>query len=1353
MLPPISPRQIPPFYKLGEYHFQELGRDLMEKEPNIATASLYGKRGQGQRGIDIIARRKSGDGIEVGQCKNYEVFSVKGLIEASDDFLKYWDNHWSKQHVRRFVLLVSIELDETQYQDEITKQTQRFLEYGIDYEVWHAVNLRNKLRLHHDIAQAYLPEPWVTMICGKQDQINEMAPYAASPIEVALKVHAGKLTRRLSADIEKRIVQMNNTLQEGRYTEVSDWIAELKGDENIWESLVNELRARITRLESLVIIKSQRDLARATQLADEAHVIAPEADDTRLRAWLHFLEGDDQSALTLLEGCEDIDSLDLKCTILLHMGHTDDAQAILDSNVVQDARTPESTKNRALVYLLKGNIAQAKALIEQALETHPNWIVMRFTYGVILYFSAISPAVLPHALTTWPIPIQWELIKQDDESLGNLRKAEGIFSELASSASNSDSQLYNVWRIACLANDIDRRTSAAQLCEQLLAEQPVISELIIWAIVFGFSVDLQPHIIALEQLASEGVINLPQVETLFTYYQSIGCIDRSIELLLANRPLFEHKGELSRWTTMFCVTQIEAGNKQAVQDALSCEDLADTDWHAVYGMLLEAQAKEDNNWSELGSYLIRRYEENGSPNCLFQYCSLMAKQGQWGVIADHATQLIEEINTARAVELAAGGAFNVRRYELCRQLLDQYRHIFQHQVLPNQLRRMHVICQLQLGDLAAAVMEAELLIRDEATIDNILCLAQVYFERGDLNRLAVVARQLYMREDVPAVSLLETARLIQGEDPGLAVDLWKKAVALGLSDDLVGPALLIGFRLGLDKELAQLSQRMELLAAEGRGGIIRMQVNEWLPFLTHQASKQQEIERLYLNGTMPVHMFGHTRNVLLAELFQIQLSLNEHTPNPGKQPPLLGRHGSRVVHKFPDAKLVWRLNLDITAILLAEYLGILSLVESTFAPVRIPARALEALTRTHDGLMPHQPRRVSSAYAILDMFEHGLLHVDADWPKLSSGDEKIVQGMGIGWTQLLAKARLGNGYVVDFLPLRRADLTASFSLPRKKDRERLIRPRTVVDALRNGPLSEAAYHKALYELGTEGQSPIQTIVPPRHSPVFFSRGVIPIMAEPELLRHVCEYFEVHVGQWDIDEARGIISYEKERDEARKRISDLMQRLNRGIDSGIYEIIPDPPIQDSEEDYLDNPDFGSLQALLLADLSTTNNDVVWIDDRAVNKFPGVSADIPIIGISEVLYKLAVEEAISIEEFYRFLFRLRACNVQLIPLTKSELRFLLEQSSIQDGNVVESEELRVLRSYFAACLSPSSVLYQSVSSVPDAREIAFVDSYEREIIESLNALVIDRATDKAVLYAWRQWIMDNMLIDLSHFQSYR
>ena len=120
MDPPFVKGKIAPFYQLDEYAFQSLCCDILGAEPKVATCAVYGKRGQAQFGVDLLAHRDGHDGIDVAQCKCYEQFSPGLVAAASDDFLNHWKEHWEERGVRRFILITACDIEDRKTVDAIT---------------------------------------------------------------------------------------------------------------------------------------------------------------------------------------------------------------------------------------------------------------------------------------------------------------------------------------------------------------------------------------------------------------------------------------------------------------------------------------------------------------------------------------------------------------------------------------------------------------------------------------------------------------------------------------------------------------------------------------------------------------------------------------------------------------------------------------------------------------------------------------------------------------------------------------------------------------------------------------------------------------------------------------------------------------------------------------------------------------------------------------------------------------------------------------------------------------------------------------------------------------------------------
>jgi hypothetical protein len=335
MPPGIRPGENPPFHRLGEYIFQDLCRDLFEEEDEIATCSIYGERGQSQDGIDLLSLRKGGDGIEVGQCKCYKNLPPREIRGVSDKFFEHWDR-WSKDNVKRFILFVACDLSERKRVDEIIVQRKRFEAVGIAYEPWSATKIRNKLRPHISIVRRYFANAdyWIKDICGEAPPAfpvsGERATETSVVVSAAIVNQLEELVTLVSGETEKHLQLMRTAWQEGREEEPIEWLKNLKRNNALWRVLSPQVKAKVLCFEASLELGVKGNITQAKKLADEAQTLAASHNQSRLRALIAYREDGPEAALKLLEGQQDVESLNLKAAFLLELGRLDECQTILN---------------------------------------------------------------------------------------------------------------------------------------------------------------------------------------------------------------------------------------------------------------------------------------------------------------------------------------------------------------------------------------------------------------------------------------------------------------------------------------------------------------------------------------------------------------------------------------------------------------------------------------------------------------------------------------------------------------------------------------------------------------------------------------------------------------------------------------------------------------------------------------------------------------------------------------------------------------------------------------------------------------------------------------------------------------
>ena len=178
--------------------------------------------------------------------------------------------------------------------------------------------------------------------------------------------------------------------------------------------------------------------------ADEARNLFPSDSETRLQALIAYREHGPEKGIEYLSGQEDIDSINLKAAFLLEIGQVKECRQTLTCLNIHTKPTAETFRIMALSYIVERKVSQAQLEIQKAMELRPQWERVQFTNAIIHYFSALSPVVLPGLLpdrfVNWPEPVDWKLVKQDDESIKHLRQAAEIFKKLAEEAKREDKE-------------------------------------------------------------------------------------------------------------------------------------------------------------------------------------------------------------------------------------------------------------------------------------------------------------------------------------------------------------------------------------------------------------------------------------------------------------------------------------------------------------------------------------------------------------------------------------------------------------------------------------------------------------------------------------------------------------------------------------------------------------------------------------------------------------------------------------------------------------------------------------------------------------------------------------------------
>lgn len=1360
VLPPsMNPSDPPPFHQLGAMAFQELCRDIFAMEGGISTCEIYGVSGQLQLGIDLKAQIQEGYGCEVGQCKCYEDFPPAKIREASDEFLKHID-FWRERQVRRFILFVASPLDRRQQQDEVDQQIKRFAELGIRYEAWSARTLRTKLRDYQDIVLRYTrSREWVEIICGP---MISASPGGSVSVERTPSLVEAVVTSQLtlyaagfSQDIARRLDQIRETYRTGKRREAFEELEEIEKDSR-WPILENQLKARVLRQKAAYTLEMTADVPASRSLADQALVLDPSGDETAIRTFLKYYTDGPEAALTTVGEPSSTSSLNTKVALLIEAGRVPDALNQIHRPPKGVPADSETKRLHALALLMSGNLEEARVEIQHAEEAAPHWESVRHTAAMIAYFSCLSPTSLPKRQMLWPEPPSWAIIKRDDKTTARLKSAEQEFAALVKGNERGDEwrRILETWRLACLANDSSRQAEALAFCRELLEREPTHYRALVWAQVRNFGVNFEACEKALiiyieDDAATDPISRVEAVSALIGLYLRSSRNAQAKVLLRKHEQSFIEAGAQLNWNFWRVQLLLSEGSPQyAVEEAKK-----ERDQELRRSLLLSAlrvQAESSGEWKPYFRYLERSYRRTGGIEYLLELCSIHAELDDWPYVAERAESLVNAAQTLTSVRLAANALWRARRLDQCLKLLNRSERYFPKKVLPGDLWRLKINCQIAKGKLPAAISDAkELLRRDQAT-ENVLALMQAQLRQADLMELAITARSLIHRQDVDPQVLVRAADWVRFVDLELAKDLWRRATEAPIQNPQQLSALMdAGFALGLDKELKPFFEQAQEFSSRGEGPFKLISIDEFITLQQERSGRLGELQKDYNRGAMPLHLLSKPFDRTLIDLLHGVPRHQRSEFDPLRQLRLFIRHGGRPI--FEDvvkSSATWRLHLDVSALIMAEDLGILKLIERVFKPLMISPEMTSALVLQQRKLHHHQPNQVKVCKGVLRLLEEENLSAIPQGSKGDSGlsdDLKtLMESVGEDWVSSLRRAHAEDGFVVEHMPLTSHTLPIQpITLPSPFN-ARVIDCRAILENLKdNGWVSEDLYERAKQDLGTAGQmnSPVPSLT--EGTKLFLLGNIADSLEEAGLLDIVSKHYKAFVDPVYIEQARSVIKADEYANQLRGWLGRLLGRVREGLNQGVYKCINITDEHRAGERAREEfPDVATARDLLINNLP--EGSVLWVDDRHINSYSR-SQSAPIIGVDEVLAALRIKGALSEQEYYDKLQKLRAGNARYIPVSSEEILYHLRKAPVVKEEVRETPELETLRRYIAGCLLDTDSL--QIPPVPEgspnmAGEIAFILETKRAVDEALVGVWADKKADVDLVETWADWLLHNI-----------
>ena len=1305
MSPNMDTSLPPPFYQVGEYRFQELCADLLSADPQYLNPVAYGRRGQGQRGIDIEAPLGDGSGLHVGQCKAWSKASAPEVHQATTDFLPHLQ-YWREKGVKKFILFIGCAADDAKSQDQLRTETARFRDLGIDYEWWDARILRRNLRPYAHIVRTYCrpTDYWEQVIC--EQPIQTLSADAQSGLNSILN-RQGYYIAELSEARNRDLAEVASIWEEGQ---VDEALRKLTAIQNTltWPDLPKQIRAKGLRMHAGLLLTTSDSASEPRRLLVEAKTLE-QANFKSFEALVVRRERGVSAAVDFLRNPTSPDEWNVRFRLLLELGCPSQVLNEIAALPKDISERPQISWSHGISLLVLRKVEESLQVLSSALAKRPTSFELRKAAAQSRYCCGISTAFPSWAHLIWPVPPPWHFVKRDDRSREERAKAEKEFEGLASMASHNERPELRLWHLACLADEPDRQQEAEQLCQSMLREAPGCVPALVWSQERGFEVDRQPSIAALRERVDHHSANAEDIICLFALVANSEGVAVAERLLDDQRPLFDAEAKTYIWRAHKAQALVGRSQEDAALRLVE-EESDPLRKRPVRQAVLEAVSRKTGKPAAQADDLEAEFRDTGDVNPLIMCCIARRKMGDWQFIADHADTIVNLVGTEGALRLSVEGAFFAGRDADVQRLLTQNVHLCPASALPVDLKRLLAESYRRHGLLGKAVASAAEVAQANPDFASLAHLFQLQRAKGDIHGSVTTAQAFLGNPDVPAQFLAhEVVPAIRRKAPELARELVLQARKKILPGSAGSVSLgMEASKLGLRKLTQEVFARLPALAEQGAGGLELVTSAQIPELIKSQAKSWEQAELAYRQGKIPVHALKLHFRVLFAQWFLDSPRANQAKGYPGLGLTLLTRHGALAGAASPELDNQQELFLDITSLLLLKSLGLLEAVEEEFEHIAISGQLTAWLSAEVDELQPNQPERCR---AVEVAFRLAQSHRIQRW-SATAGPSPIKDAwadmMGPDWCKRLAHVRQRNSVLVDFLPLRaNRPSMEPVSLP-DAEAQYVIGASDVVAALEAQSIISANTAAIAYETLGRPQGAATAREAALHESVRFSAcpeiHLEPGISEELALAGVLEplagsarLFVVgkEIDRWDADCRR-----EEENAELADELEELIAHISKQFDTEHYRAHyipkPLPPEGDNRPP--------SLQQLYLQDAfdyAEHGIGTLCCDDRFMRGLMRESAR-PFVDIWDLLNHLRQAGKLAADRYWDALTNARAANLRYLPVTEEEILHHLRRAPVEGGAVRETPGLVTLRRSIAACLLDAEHL-QCARETPDGRKL--------------------------------------------------
>lgn len=672
-----------------------------------------------------------------------------------------------------------------------------------------------------------------------------------------------------------------------------------------------------------------------------------------------------------------------------------------------------------------------------------------------------------------------------------------------------------------------------------------------------------------------------------------------------------------------------------------------------------------------------QFKESGDLSDLRNLAELLETKGDWEALCEYGTKLFEETHSLHDAERLALALYNGGKYEQLEEFLNTIRSLI---TRSSNLQLIYCWSLFNAGALLDAQFEMSKLRDENDNLSYRTLVVNVAIALGDRDALVeFVAGECRNAQKRNASELIDAAQLALRLNLSAQVkDLITVATEKEKDNpDVLASAFMLASAVGFDDsdEAGNWIKNATLLSGEN-GPLQSKTLKEFLDWKTRWARQQTEILRLLRRGEITMFGAAHVLSKSLIDLMLYPFYGNLIETDTRRRTAVFAFSGNK-----PNAVLNRsdKIVMDVSTILTLSSLELLEKALVAFETIYVTHSTLGWFFVEKQKAIFHQPSRITDARQIYDLI------VTDSLEKLSSSaalDDELVDLVGIELAQLIGEAQTPviedspQRIVVCPYPVRRLDSLIDEHADLHAYTGLLCSCCLIVNKLRKkGQISAKEEQRAyaylqLHEKSWPNQREIADgailYLTDLATTYFHHLGLLaklkaagfrPVVS-PSVVHEVCQ----------------LISYEKLSNSIQTNIENIRSTLNTQISLGKVRIERRVSADQSTEKTLSEHPTNDVLS------HTSHFDAIVVDDKSINlhqSFVEGQDSTNVFSSLDVIETLTTVGSISNVERLDCRMQLRKAGYILVPVDVDELIHHLDDASIENGEVVETAELKAIR----------------------------------------------------------------------------